>query len=468
MKPVPVTFKEWLPDQPELGNPGLIEATNVLPLNDGYVPFHPLDASAGTSASHTFNTIYGAFVATGTTKGSSYIFHHLGATLAFRNNVTFSSITATSPVTSDTSSFAQYENMVFFANGAHSVAKATMGAITAGGAAAFTAITAAPNADSVSVVGQFLVAGGIYDITAYTVDAYQRKLHYVQWSAIDDPVNWPTPGSATAIASQAGEQALYPEYGAVKAIHGGDQFAVILQDRAVTRMTYIGGTAVFQFDLIDNAHGLSRYSASQRVGDVTYFLSDSGFYATNGVSVEPIGDGVVDAAWSAITATATVSCAYDPENELVGWGNGNVIFFYNPKNRRWSKCTQAHKFLVTHGYNNLLMGWDGDMVRGYFAATAGAAVLTTGEYELNPGGFARVTGVKPLVSGTASSITVALGTRNDQSTAASFTAETAPHSRTGFADFRSEARYHRARVTINGEFTKAIGLEFSPVESGGT
>jgi hypothetical protein len=463
-----ILFKEWLPDLPELNNPGLLEATNVLPANDGYIPFHGLDNSGPTAPS----AVLGAFVANGATKGSSY--HYIAASdryysLGGSTAGGYSTRGSLTP-SSEAAYFAQFENIVFAAGGAnHRLAQATMGAIVPSVFNSFVAITTAPYADVVGVVGQFVVAGSLYDDSTTTPSA--SKANYLQWSSIDQPANWPTPGSSTAIASQSGEQALYEEFGGVQAVHGGDQFAVVLQDKAVTRMTYIGGTAVFQFDLIDSAHGSIARKASVKVGGMVYFISAAGFCRTNGVGVERIGAGKVDNAWFASTATSYVSAAYDPWNEVVCFGNGSRIFNYNPITNWWTVCQQGHVILVTPGINptqpRQMLGYSASNVQGAFAATAGAAVITPGEVELMPGKFARLKGIKPLVSGT-TAMTVAVGTRNDLNASPSYTSETTPTTRTGFADFRSEARYHRARITITGEFTKAIGIEADAVVSGDT
>lgn len=466
-----ILYKEWLPDLPELNNPGLLEATNVLPSNDGYRPFLPLDGTGGTAPA----AVYGAFVANGTTKGSSY--HYLAAgsryyaVAAIGSTAGQYSTRGSLTPDDDAAQFAQFENIVFAAGGnSHRLAQITMGAVTSGGGNAFVAITTAPYADVVGVVNQFVVAGSLYDdVAPVTVGAV--KSNYIQWSSIGQPTLWPTPGSSTAIASQAGEEPLYEEYGAVMAVHGGDQYAVVLQSKAVTRMTYIGGTAVFQFDTVDSVYGSVSRKSSVKVGGLVYFISASGFCRTNGAQVERIGAGKVDRLWSDSTASSYKSCAYDPWNELVVFGNGTKIFYYNPNTNWWTVCNQGHVILVTPGINptqpQRLAGYDASNVRGSFAATAGAAVLTTGEAELSPGKFSRVNRVKPLVGHTtAVAMTVAIGTRNSQDTAASYTSEVTATSRTGFCDFRSEARYHRARTTITGPFTKAIGVEVDAVESG--
>lgn len=103
-----------------------------------------------------------------------------------------------------------------------------------------------------------------------------------------------------------------------------------------------------------------------------------------------------------------------------------------------------------------------------FTGTPGAAVLETGEMELNEGGRAFLDAVKPHVesSGTAPAVTVAIGYRDDLSASQTYTSEASANSRTGFANFRVDSKYARIRTTITGTFEKATGLEFNAVPSG--
>jgi hypothetical protein len=89
-----------------------------------------------------------------------------------------------------------------------------------------------------------------------SVGGSTTRPYTVQWSAIDDPQYWPTPGSDEAIASQSGNQMLNPTLGEVMGIFGNDQFGVIFQQGGVTRVTYVGGTTVFQFDEYEVGRGL--------------------------------------------------------------------------------------------------------------------------------------------------------------------------------------------------------------------
>jgi hypothetical protein len=103
-----------------------------------------------------------------------------------------------------------------------------------------------------------------------------------------------------------------------------------------------------------------------------------------------------------------------------------------------------------------------------FTGTPGTALITTGDIEINPGGRGFVSGVKPNVesSATAPAVTVRIGGRDSLATTTAYTATTTPTTRTGFADCRVNAKYHRAEVQIVGNFDKATGVEFKAKPAG--
>jgi hypothetical protein len=455
-----ILFKEWLPDLPALGNPGLTEAKNALPVNGTYKSFRETGISDGTVASNPV----GAYVGF-STAGAELV---VGTqTLLFKE---FGDAFVTASATLATNTywrFTQYDDIVI------AVAESTVPlARTVGSSAEFTALAmsgTAPAAQQVGVVGQFVVVG----------DRSSAEPHSVQWSAIADPRNWPTPGSSTAIAAQAGEQVLRSEFGTVNAITNGDQFGLIFQDEGITRMTYVGGAVVFQFDEISEGIGCHYPNSVVQIGGFVYFASVHGFYRTNGVTVEPIGAGKVDRYFTANVASTfpervyagvdrTHNCIYWSYPTTLDSGVPTKLLIYNYLENRFSRAeVVANSIPQSHNVKRRSMeAFDADNVRITFGNTslpspAGAvldATFVTGEAELNPGGFAHVSGVKAMLDGS-SEYTVALGSRNDQSTAASFTSAVTANSRSGFSDFRSSARYHRARLIVTSTFNSAQGLQ---------
>ena len=472
-----------MPDQPPLGLDSLTEAENVLPGTNGYYGSfrQPEVVSTTVPSASASAVVQGALIATLSESENPYypLRHYVVANGVLLGGgesgfSTLSSVTMNPLDPSDRFGFVQYKNYVVFVNRNNPCQIIEAGQSTA---AALATSGSVPQANVVGVVGQFLMVGDLQ-----TPISGNRYPSYVQWSAIDSPRNWPTPNSSAALASQAGEQDLGVEGGNVTAILGGDQFAVILQSNRVTRCTYIGGTAVFQFDQIDNEHGGYYPRSAIRVGDVCYYISKSGFMRTNGVTVENFGAGVVnDYFLSRVNQSAgplaDVTSAYDPDRSQIYWAWPSAtavptnLLIFNIITQKWSRATVSggvYALLKRTSTEPYLQAFNTARRLIEFSGAPGTATLTTGETEMNEGGRTFVSGLKPVVDVTANAVTVALGTRDDNQAAVTYTAETTANSRSRYCGFRSDARYHRARVTISGTFNAAQGLQFNAVPSGQT
>jgi hypothetical protein len=466
-----VVFKEWLPDQPDLGPECLITAKNTLASPAGYRPFKTLDTSMGTMAA---SAVAGVIVSGGANKTDSDIYATDGSTYYVSNSGGQFTARGTNTAGADIMAYAQFDNLIIAFGQEALPRKHTLNSTS--NFSTLAALGTAPSASVVGVINRFLVAGNL-GTTGSTATTFPNGL---QWSAIDDPTNWPTPDSATATATQSGFQLMDSRYGYVTGIHGGDQFGVVLQTGAVSRMTYVGPPVVFQFDTISNDFGSLFRRASVKAGPHTYFISKAGFCRTDGVSVERIGAGKVDRFfWDAVWPLETqIMAAYDPINKQVSWAyptsvgsasTCNRMLSFNTDTSSWTYADVTLESLVTPGGGALLAASGTAMafnsgasscILGKFQATAGSAVFETSDTEFNPGGRAYVDGIKPQVesSGTAPSMTMRVGYRDDLGTAPSYTAATSATSATGFADFRADARYHRAELTITGNFDRATGL----------
>lgn len=466
-----IVYKEFLPDQPELGNQGLLRALNVLPRDDGYAPYQGLALTGQTIGSAAF--VQDAFLSSGITKGAERVYSYAGGQF-YSGNITIGGASTLSP---SNVGFAQYENFVIAVSDAFQAVFHTAGATSTVGTLASNGT--APPAQAIGVIGQFVVIGGLG-----TKNSGAQSLNAIQWSGVDAPRSWPSPGSATAIAQQAGQQDLPSIFGEVQAIHGGDQHGVVFQKRGVTRMTYVGPPAVFQFDTVSSNEGCFFVRGHLRVKNLSYFVSEQGFCRTDGVSIEHIGAGKVDREfWNSIAGSSSeVQVGYDPKNDLVYFAystNGNQsldkILVFNPKSGNWGQASQAMTAMVggaiSDDFSKPMRGIGtagGQSVIGFFNATAGAAVMETGDFEFNEGGRAYVDAIKPHVesAGTAPAATVAIGYRNDLGSTPTYTSEATQNSRTGFANTRVDAKYMRFRTTITGNFKKTTGIEVNPIPSG--
>ena len=62
-------------------------------------------------------------------------------------------------------------------------------------------------------------------------------------------------------------------------------------------------------------------------------------------------------------------------------------------------------------------------------------------------------------------VSMAVGTRNTQASQHVFTSAVSPND-AGFVPFRSQGRYHRARMTLSDGWSKALGIDIEAREIG--
>lgn len=476
-------YGEWLPDQAELDNPGLTEAKNVLWSGGSYVPYTPFipagfqvpggQALAAFRGSSTSSVLYVA-----STDGHSN-FLSAGSGNSFNLiNLTGSGLTSSAL----RPSFAQYGNTVFYTDGINQPQFNGLSLVSQ-----FAKLTGpfgdAPIAQCIGVIGQFIVLANLTGGNSTTL----------YWSGINQPFNWPTPGSADAIAQQAGAQFLDFTLGAIQGISQGDQWSLIIHLSGLVRVQYVGGDTVFQFNEIYRGPSSVGSQSWVKVGGRVYSCTGDGFIVTDGVTVKRIGDSKVDS-WfvnnlggaqalinGAGASTYPVAAGSDPLLKIVYWsfpliGTGtanNAWVAYNYVEDKWTHGTDGIACYV-HGGE----GWEfipgfgmeafsssaaqqGGGFGGTLSGTPGVAVLTTAEIELNPGGRALFQGFRPQVAGLpGGAMTVRIGSRNRLGDQVNYTPALQINGQTNFADALVDANYHRAEVTLNGDFSQAIGGEF--------
>lgn len=467
-----VYFKDWLPDLPEHDNPGLLEANNVRPINLAFANALGVATASGYTAAGFPQTPWGTFAhyhSNGLTPVA--ISSTVGATTAQVMRQSAGAWQTAGQIVANTGNFfgrvrkfAQYDEDVY-------IAGQTLGKLQPDGT--LTNVTAAPAAHDVAVVGQFLVGVGVIGSPAAP---------RVQWSSIGNPDDWPTPGSSTAIARQAGEQDLSWQYGIPMAITGGDEFGVIFQHGAVYRMTYVGGNVVFQFDRISDDIGCTYPTSVIKVKNLTYFATRSGFYVTDGTSIRNISHGKVSKYFLSRLNTGLhyrIQAAADLDNHLIYWPYPTSsatsaapictsAMLYNFEEDRWGHQSLNSYGLIEHPLSDNMLVFEGaaSLKSLATAGSVGTATLTTGEVEGNLGGYSRVSGIKPLIDATINAVTVSLGVRDHLGDASSYGSATTANASTGFVDFNKEARYHRLKFQISGTFNAAQGYEAKGSVSG--
>lgn len=466
-----VAFTEWLPDQPTTTG-ALLEANNVYPLTVGYAPF-PASADLSSAASEALNNVTAAKYQLSTelfAGGATKLFKYNGTTLGLSDVSKSGGYTG-----SDRWNFTQFGDTLLATNN-----KEVIQAWTIGTSTLFADVSAtAPKAKFITVVRDFVVA-------AY-IDLESNK---VQWSGITDETQWVSGG-----ASQSDYQ-IIPEGGNIVGITGGEA-GLILLDRALIKMTYVGSPLFFQFDAISRNLGCNSVGSITQYGPTTYFLSDDGFYAYDGQNILNIGNDKVDEFFYTNLNTAlsdTISAAVDPVNNIVIWNYPNTsagrsLLIYNWLVKKWSSADTTTEYVASLASATItLEGLDaygtvdsiatsfdnrfwagGKFIFGgidntkivTFTGASTTASLIVGELEF--GYNSVVTLARPQVDN--GSATVSVASRRELDDTITFSTGVAA-STEGRVPLRSYGRYHRLKVVPTGTWTHAIGVDVDSTTNG--
>ena len=482
-----IQFGEWLPDQPDFMNAGVVTAENVVPVASGYAPINEFVAYSGSAT----DTLLGVFAAKDD-DGNIKLFAGDNARLYEYNSGTngLDDITNTGGNYSLTSSerwrFVQFGDTVIAAGGiGEELQKFQLG--TDSNFADLS--TDAPKADFIAVVRDFVWTGNIDEGSG-------RKPYRVKWSAFNDITGW------TAGTDQSDFQDI-PDAGNIVGMIGGE-YCTILMERAIVRATYSGLPLVFQFDKVETARGCQVSGSICNIGHTVFYLSDDGFYAFDGSRSQPIGAEKVnrwffedfDFAYKN-KMTSTV----DPQRQLAIWSyvsndalstTPNRLLIYNYALNRWSIANVDADLIApffTAGYtlealdnintsiDALPASLDSALYKGgqfLFGGALGAkiyaftgdpidATVETAESSLVKGKHTIVTRVYPYHEG--GDVTIEVGTRNLHSQAVTFSSAVAPNTN-GFSPFREQGRYHRVRFNISGLWDLAQGIDVDAREIG--
>lgn len=326
-----IAFKEWLPDQPSILD-SVSEANNVIPLAVGYGPFKTAVNFSG-AASENLSNCFAAKL-----DNDVFIFAG-GATKLFKVDNTDLSMEDVSKAGGYTGTnrwqFIQFGALALATNGSEKIQSFDVNSSTD-----FADLNAsAPVAKYITAVRDFVVAANIGGGTDPSK---------VQWSDINDATDW-TAGAA----SQSDYQTL-PDGGDITGIVGGE-FGIIFLEKAIVRMSYIGSPLFFQFDTISRNVGCIEGNSIAQYGGIAYFLSDDGFYSTNGQTITGIGAEKVDRYFFSnanIGDIDSISAAVDPERNLVIWNYTNIsgsrsLLIYNFETQKWCEADTDVNYLST-------------------------------------------------------------------------------------------------------------------------
>jgi len=462
-------FTDWLPDQP--ANAGsLNDAKNVYPLGIGYGAF-PSSVDFSNAASETLNSVFVA-------KFGAVVEVFAGsATKLYKLNIgtlALADVSKSGGYSGDgTWRFEQFGNVVLACND-----NARLQTWTIGSSTAFSDTSAvAPIAKDIAVVRDFVFAGNI------GVGSEPDK---VQWSDINDETDW-----VSGSTSQSDYQ-IIADGGNVQAITGGE-FGVVLLEKSIVRASYVGSPLFFQFDTISNGLGCLEGHSVAQYGNITFFLSDDGFYSTDGQTITNIGLEKIDRWFFSrvdLTKLNTMSAAVDPVKNLVVWNYADVdgnrrILIYNWQLQKWSRAETTSDSVGTIatlgesleslesvlGYTDidtmpasldsrlfiggkfLFAGTKDDKIVTFTGTSITPQLITT---DIEVGYNSVATLARPQIdNGTAQ---VAVASRRELDDTIGFSAFV-PATSEGRCSLRSAGRYHRFNVQPTGNWTTAMAVD---------
>lgn len=478
-----IQFGQWLPDQAGFGNPGAITATNVVPTASGYGPVKSFISETNALDSRPTGAL-----SLKDLSGNVRQYAGDAAKLYERVSQTWTDRSQSGGYSTPDSGaweFTRWKNKVLATNFADNPQQIELGGT------AFSDLTTDVKGKHIDVVGDFVVVGNTED----TTDGHVQNR--VRWSAIGDETDW------TVSAATLSDYQDIKTGGAVERIVGGE-FGLIIMERSVYRMTFVGAPIAFQFDEILPNIGTISPGSVARDGDRVYFLSERGFFVISGSDARPIGDARIDKTVLAdldIKNAGRMSATADVGSKRILWaypGAGNVggrpnkIVVYDQTLDRWSLIEQDVELLYRasgvgvdlesldamsssidtldvslddpslQGDVAILGAFNSSFQAGSFSGPNMIATLDTKEVELTPGRNTRVNGFTAIVDG--GTITAKVGSRDRTNAVPIFGPELSQMSSGRFAA-RSNARYHRFRVQIEGEWDHAIGVQVVPRES---
>lgn len=484
-----ITFGEWLPDQPDHMNPGVLTAENVIPAFKGYRSFPQFVEYSSATSDAKIRGIFAAKDNAGNVKlfvGDAAKLYEFNASTSALDNVSKAGTPAYDLLGDERWRFVQFGEYVIASGGTgEELQKWQLGTDTA-----FSNLGGSPpKADFITVVRDFIWTGNIDEGSG-------RVPYRVRWSGFNAIDSW------TSGTDQSDFQDL-PDSGAIMGLVGGE-YCTILTERAIFRATYSGLPLVFQFDKVESQRGCSVKGSVCNVGSNVFFYSNDGFYLFNGQSSTPIGAEKVDEFFAKdfnLSFKENMTSSVDPLNQIAIWsypstasGNGNpdTLLIYHYVLQRWSLVKLRADYLApffSAGYtldqlDNLSATLDGlttvldsPLYKGgefffggavndqifSFTGDPMTATIETGETGFSPGKHSIVTRIYPYYEG--GSVTAQVGTRNSIADDVVFGSSATLNSE-GFYPFRSAARFHRAKLSLTGNWTNIQGIDVEAREIG--
>lgn len=472
-----ITLGEWMPDQSGISG-SLTDAKNVVSQAIGYGPL-PSPVSFSSAAAENLTSLYAGKAPDGVTYSFAAGLSKIYTVGASGTLTQVNSGLATG--SNDRVRFTQFGKNVIFCNNADKLKSWVLGT-----SSTFTDLAAnAPIAKYITVVRDFVVVANTYESST-------QQQYRVRWSAINDETDW-----TENVNTQSDYQDI-PDGGQIMGIRGGE-FGIVLLERSISRMTYVGTPFIFQFDNISRNKGCMVAGSIAQYQGITFFLSDDGFYMCDGQQVMPIGAEKVDRFFLSDASEAdykTMSATIDPVRKLVIWNYRSVdanrkLIIYNFQTKKWTYADAGTDYLgevssgaltledldaISGSIDSLTTSLDSLLYIGgkyFLGGTYGTRVysytganltgnISTGDIDI--GSNSVVTLARPIVDNGSGSISVASRQLLNQSV--TYGASTAADSENRVS-LRSAGRYHRLKLIPTGSNWKtAVAIDVDVIPQG--
>lgn len=460
-----IEFGPWRPDQYDYDSPYAGEADGVLPGANSYVPWPRLAAFSLALGGYC----RGAFVAR--KEDGSYVVFALTATAAYRfvgptdawTNVTKTATTYALP-DDEFWSMDQFGTNLYLAGAGDDLQYIDIEAGTS-----FANVSGSPpRSRGVKTVGDQLFLYGLTD-----------EPGRLFWSGRNDPTFW-TAGTRDCDFQD------FPDGGFVNGLTALE-LGLVFQETAIRRFAPVNTRAIFQFARTEDARGLKAPSSLVVQGNKAFYLSEDGFFSTDGTGASvPIGADQIDTWFQSevnYNRIYAVQGASDPVRQRIFWlfptVNNNTALLdaclcYDVAKNRWTHADIEASFMLpvaTPGYTldtldalgytmdtmpfsldaRFLLGgapylaaFDSDYNLALFSGSNMAATVETGSFQAIPGRRATVREVRPKTDGSAISLQVGKADRPQDSISWSGAVTLRNN---GSAAVRSTGLSHRIRAT---------------------
>lgn len=472
-----IQFGEWMPDQPGITG-ALTDAKNCVSQAFGYGPF-PKPVEFSEAAGESLTSLFASKQPDGVTKlfaaGRTKIYTVSGVGALTEENSGYTT------AATERFRFTQFGDRVICTNNSEKLQSWVLGSSTA-----FADLSAsAPVAKYITVVRDFVVCANTYS-------GGVQNQYKVQWSALNDETDW------TASTTTQSDSQEIPDGGQIMGIRGGE-FGLVLLERSIHRMSYVGTPFIFQFDNISRNKGCMVSGSIAQLQGLTFFLSDDGFYVCDGQQVISIGSEKVDRWFLDDVSEAdysTMSAAVDPVRKLVLWNykskdGSRKLIAYNFTTKKWTYIDAGTDYIsdastasstleeldsLSASIDALQTPLDSILFAGgkyFLGGTYGTKVMTytgtpmtarieTGDIEA--GGQSLVTLARPQVD--QGSATVAVASRRLLSENVTFSTPVAATT-DNRVSLRGSGKYHRIQVNPTGDRWKsAVAVDIDIVGSG--